>query len=126
LDGNRELCRSEQTKHDPSWKWRGQILHFHSLKPYAFYFDGAVEHRCDPIEEERLSVDFYPAILTWCRHLHAACRHLAYDFPMIAAMPIEVVEKELARVEALREVLMRVALVTQLSYVAFTAKDFRT
>jgi hypothetical protein len=96
-------------KHDPSWTWRGQIVHFHSLKPYAFYFDGAVKHRCDPIEAERISPDFYLAVLMWCRHLHKACRGLAYDFPMIAAMPLEVVEKELARVEALREVLMRVA-----------------
>jgi hypothetical protein len=40
----------------------------------------------------------------WCRHLHAACRQLAYDFPMLSAMPLEVVEKELARVVAEREV----------------------
>jgi hypothetical protein len=87
---------------DPSWKWRGQIVHFHSLKPYAFYFDGAVKHRCDPREAALLSPDFYLAVLMWCGHLHAACRRLDYDFPMIAAMPLKVVEQELARLAAWR------------------------
>jgi hypothetical protein len=90
-------------KHDPSWASRGQIVHFHSLKPYVFYFDGVVKHRCDRIDAERLSGDFYLAVLMWCRHLHAACDQLAYDFPMIAAMPLDVVEKELARIAAKRD-----------------------
>lgn len=90
-------------KHDPSWTWRGQIVHFHSLKPYAFYFDGIVKHRCDSIEAELISPDFYLAVLRWCRHLHAACHQLAYDFPMVEAMPLEVVEKELAQLEVVRD-----------------------
>lgn len=43
----------------------------------------------------------------WCRHLHAACRELAYDFPMVAAMPLEVVEREQAQLEALRNLGLR-------------------
>lgn len=94
-------------KHDPSWTWRGQIVHFHSFKPYSFWCsDGAVKHRGDATEAELISFDLYLAVLMWCRHLHAACRQLAYDFPMVEAMPLEVVEKELARIEAWRDVLM--------------------
>ena len=89
-------------KHDPSWTWRGQIVHFHSLKPYAFYFDGIVKHRCD-FEPELLSPDLYLAVLMWCRHLHAACHQLAYDFPMVEAMPLEVVERELALLVMVRD-----------------------
>jgi hypothetical protein len=96
-------------KHDPSWTWRGQIVHFHSLKPYAYWYsNGVVEYRGGEIHAERLSEDFYLAVLMWCRHLHAACRQLPYDFPMIAAMPLEVVEKELARVVAKRDAGMNV------------------
>jgi len=92
-------------KHDPSWTWRGQIVHFHSLKPDAYwYFNGAVEHRCDANQAERFSEDFYLAVLMWFRHLHAACQELAYEFPMRAAMPLEVVEQELARLAAKRDV----------------------
>ncbi len=91
-------------KHDPSWTWRGQIVHFHSLKPDTYwYFNGAVGHRCDASQAELLSEDFYLAVLMWFRHLHAACRQLAYEFPVLAAMPLEVVEKELARLVAERD-----------------------
>jgi hypothetical protein len=92
-------------KHDPSWTRQGQIVHFHSLKPNAYrYFNGTVEHRCDANQAARLSEDFYLAALMWFRHLHTACRQLAYEFPMLAAMPLEVVEKELARLVAERDV----------------------
>jgi hypothetical protein len=87
--------------HDPSWKWRGQIVHFHSLKPYDFYFDGIVKHRLGPVQAELLNPEFYLAVLIWCQHLHDSCRQLGYDFPMSAAMPLEVVKKELARLGAL-------------------------
>jgi hypothetical protein len=91
-------------KHDPSWTSRGKIVHFHSLKPYAYWYsNGSVEYRGDATEHERLSEDFYLAVLMWCRHLHAACGQLEYDFPMIAAMPLEVVEEELARIAATRD-----------------------
>lgn len=91
-------------KHDPSWTWRGQIVHFHSLKPDTyFYVNGTVENRCEAIQEKRLNQDFYLAALIWFRHLHAACRELAYEFPTLAAMPLEVVERELARVVAERD-----------------------
>lgn len=90
-------------KYDPSWTWRGQIVHFHSLKPDAYwYVNGEVEHQCDAIQAERLSEDFYLAALMWFRHLHAACRQLKYEFPTLAAIPLEVVEKELARLVAER------------------------
>lgn len=87
-------------EHDPSWKWRGLIVHFHGLKPYDFYFDGLVKHRGDPVQAQLINPELYLAVLMWCRHLHAACRNLAYDFPMIAAMPLAVVENELARLGA--------------------------
>jgi hypothetical protein len=91
-------------KHDPSWTRRGQIVHFHSLKPDSYwYFNGSVTHRCDAIQVDRLNEDFYLAVLMWYRHLHAACRQLPYEFPMRAAMPLEVVEKELARLIAKRD-----------------------
>src|SRR5437773_6702269 len=83
-------------EHEPSWKWRGLIVHFHSLKPYDFYFDGIVRHRGDPAQAQLINPELYLAVLMWCRHLHAACRDLTYDFPMIAAMPLNVVEDELA------------------------------
>ena len=56
-----------------------------------------MKHRGDATEAELISFDLYLAVLMWCRHLHAACRQLAYDFPMVEAMPLEVVEKELAQ-----------------------------
>jgi len=85
---------------DPSWKWRGQIVHFHSLKPYDFYADGGVKHRLGPEQAKLINPEFYLAVLMWCRYLHRACRDLAYDFPMLEAMPLEVVEKELGRMGA--------------------------
>lgn len=95
-------------KHDPSWTWRGQIVHFHSLKPpNAYrYVNGTVEHRCDGFQASRLSEDFYLAVLMWFRHLHAACRQLPYEFPTLAVMPLEVVEKELAHLVEERDARM--------------------
>jgi hypothetical protein len=88
-------------EHDPSWKWQGKIVHFHSLKPYDFYFDGVVRHRCDPTQARRINPELCLAVLRWCRHLHGACRGLPYDFPMLAAMPLEVVEKQLPLLESI-------------------------
>jgi len=86
-------------KHDSSWISRGKIVHFHSFKPYMYWYsDGAVEPRCSATEAELLSEELYLAVLMWCRHLHAACLGLSDDFPMLSAMPLEVVEKELTRV----------------------------
>jgi len=76
---------------DPTWKWHGKIVHFHSLKPYDFYFDGIVRYRCDQFQARRINPELYFAVLVWCRYLHAACEGLNYDFPMISAMPREVV-----------------------------------
>jgi hypothetical protein len=92
-------------KHDPSWIRRAQIIHFHSLKPYWYWYsNGAVEYRGDA-QEERLNEDLYLAVLIWCRHLHAACRQLPYDLPMLTAMPLDVVEKELARLLVERDLI---------------------
>lgn len=91
-------------KYDPSWTWRSHIIHFHSLKPYMYwYVDGFVQPRCDATEAERINDDFYLAVLMWCRHLHTACRQLPFNLPMLSAMPLEVVEKELARLLAERD-----------------------
>lgn len=90
-------------KYDPSWTWQAQIVHFHSLKPYTYgYFNGTLEYRGEESQVRRLSDDFFLAVLMWGRHLHAACRQLPYDLPMLAAMPLDVVEKELARLLAER------------------------
>jgi hypothetical protein len=85
-------------KYDPSWKQHAQIVHFHSLKPDAFWYDGeVVRHQCDEMQAERISEDFYLAALMWFRYLHIACNALHFDFPMLSAMPLEFVEKELAQ-----------------------------
>jgi hypothetical protein len=86
---------------DPDWRRAGKIVHFHSLKPYDFYFDGIVRHRCDAVQAQRINPDLYLAVLIWCRYLHAACQNLTYDFPMLAAMPANVVEKELRLLESI-------------------------
>src|SRR5690349_9918690 len=85
-------------KYDPDWTQRAQIVHFHSLKPDVYWYgDGVVRHQCDAMQEERISEDFYLAALMWFRYLHMACNALPFDFPMRSAMPLEVVEKELAQ-----------------------------
>ncbi len=94
-------------KHDPSWRWSGQIVHFHSLKPDAYWYaNGNVQPRCDESQRERLSEDFYVAVLIWFRHLHAACRDLTFEFPIRATMPLEVVERELMHLVAGRDARM--------------------
>lgn len=91
-------------KHDPSWTSRGQIVHFHSLKPNVFwYVNGQIEIRCEASQAERLNEDFYLAALMWFNHLYAASRQLAYEFPVLEAIPLEVVERELSRLAAVRE-----------------------
>ena len=86
-------------KHDPEWTTRAQIIHFHSLKPDKFwYVDGALQHRCDDVfQASRVSEDLYLAVLMWFRHFHAACDDLPYLFPLLKAIPPEVVETELSR-----------------------------
>ena len=86
-------------KHDPDWTTRAQIIHFHSLKPDKFwYVDGALQHRCDDVfQASRVSEDLYLAVLMWFRHFHAACEGLPYLFPLLKAIPREVVETELSR-----------------------------
>lgn len=84
-------------KHDPAWTQRAQIVHFHSLKPDAYWYsDGVVRHEPDETQTERFSDDFYLAALMWFRYLHTACNALRFEFPMCSAMPLDVVEKELA------------------------------
>jgi hypothetical protein len=84
-------------KHDPAWRRRAQIIHFHSLKPDKFwYIDGALTHRCDEIQAKRVSEDVYLAVLMWFRYLHAACRDLPYLFPLREAIPLDAAEREIA------------------------------
>ncbi|HEU4797041.1 MAG TPA: hypothetical protein VFT02_15510 [Pyrinomonadaceae bacterium] len=83
-------------KHDPEWTTHAQIVHFHSLKPDKFwYVDGALTHRCDEVQAQRVNDDLYRAVLMWFRHFHAACRDLPYLFPLLKAIPEDVVEREL-------------------------------
>jgi hypothetical protein len=85
-------------KYDPTWPQHAKIVHFHSLKPDAYWYgNGIVQHRCDETQAQRLSDDFYFAVLLWFRYLHTACNALRFEFPIRWAMPLEVVEKELAR-----------------------------
>ena len=86
---------------DPTWKRRGKIVHFHSLKPYDFYFDGIVRHRCDRFQAKRITPELYFAVLIWCRYLHAACERFNYDSHMISAMPRDVVLEEIELLEAI-------------------------
>jgi hypothetical protein len=84
-------------KYDPAWTQHAHIVHFHSLKPDAYWYsDGVVEHRCDEFQAQRLSDDFYLAVLMWFRHLHTACNGLRFEFPTRAAIPLKIVERELA------------------------------
>ena len=86
-------------KHDPSWTTRAQIVHFHSLKPDRFWYrDGAFTHRCagDEVQLRRVNEDLYLAVLMWFRHFHDACRGLSFEFPLLAAVPAGVVEREIA------------------------------
>jgi hypothetical protein len=84
--------------HDPAWTTRALIVHFQSLKPDKFwYIDGALRHRCDTeILTSRVNDDVYLAVLMWYRHLHAATEELPYLFPLLEAIPADVVERELA------------------------------
>lgn len=84
--------------HDPEWTTRAQIIHFHSVKPDKFwYVDGAVTHRFDDdeVRASRVNEDLYLAALLWFRHFHAACRAMPYQFPLLAAIPRDVVEREI-------------------------------
>lgn len=84
-------------KHDPAWTTRAQIIHFQSVKPDDIRYDnGALTHRCDKVLEQRVNEDLYLAILMWFRHFHEACRGLPYRFPLLNAIPPDVVESELA------------------------------
>lgn len=85
-------------KHDPSWPTSAQIVHFHSLKPDRFWYrNGAVTHRCEEeVQKKRVNEDLYLAVLMWFRYFHAACRGLPYLFPLLRAIPADVVERELA------------------------------
>ena len=85
-------------KHDPLWTRTAEIIHFHSLKPDRFWYrEGALTHRDDlnEVQLNRLNDDLYLAVLIWYRHLHAACRDLPYLFPLLEAIPPDVVEREI-------------------------------
>jgi hypothetical protein len=84
-------------KHDPTWTTCAQIIHFHSVKPNSFCFvEGALTHSCDEVRAKRVNEDLYLAVLMWFRHLHGACRGLPYRFPLLEAIPPDVVESEIA------------------------------
>ena len=88
-------------KYDPAWRQQAKIVHFHSFKPDAYsYSDGVVRPYCDETQAQRLSDDLYLAVLMWFRHLHQACNALRFNFPTLSAMPLDVVESELTRIEA--------------------------
>ena len=86
-------------KHDPRWTAGANIIHFQSLKPDRFWYrDGMLTHRLkrNDVQWKRLNEDLYLAVLMWFRHFHAACRGLPFQFPLLAAVPADVVEREIA------------------------------
>lgn len=88
-------------QHDPLWTRRAAIIHFHAMKPDRFWHrDGSFTHRMDIDENKilasRINEDLYLAVLMWYRHLHAACRGLPYLFPLLEAIHLDVVEREIA------------------------------
>ena len=88
-------------KYDPAWLTNAQLIHFHALKPESFWYqEGVFTHREDIIENEilmsRLNEDLHLAVLMWYRHLHAACDGLPYLFPLLEAIQLDVVEREIA------------------------------
>jgi len=88
-------------KYDPAWLTNAQLIHFHALKPDRFWYrDGVFTHREDITENailmSRLNEDLYLAVLMWYRHLHAACDGLPYLFPLLEAIHLDVVEREIA------------------------------
>ena len=86
-------------KYDPDWKQHAKIIHFHSFKPDEYWYsDGVVRHCCNETQAQRLSDDLYHAALIWFRHFHRACNGLRFKFP--TAMPLEIVEQELTRIDA--------------------------
>ena len=85
-------------KYDPAWTMSARIIHFHSLKPDRFWYrDGVLTHRdgLNEVQLSRINEDLYLAVLMWYRHLHAACRGLPYLFPLLEAIPPDVVEREI-------------------------------
>jgi hypothetical protein len=86
-------------KYVPDWLTRGGILHFHSIKPHAFWYDGERVAFFQPGNGPRIGEPFYRAVLLWCSHFHAATRGLDVEFGMQRVMPLEVVEYERARLE---------------------------
>jgi hypothetical protein len=89
--------------YDPSWLWQGKIVHFHSLKPYSFCSDGEALKFRGVAEADLLSEDLHLAVLLWSRHLHSACQQLAFDSPMLAALPQPLVDQALSRLLAARQ-----------------------
>ena len=84
-------------KHDPDWTRTAQIIHFQSVKPDHFsYVDGEVRHHCEGYLAERINDDLFLAVLIWFRYFHQACDGLPYLFPLLEAIPPDVVERELA------------------------------
>ncbi len=83
-------------KYDPTWTTRAQIIHFQSVKPDDVYYgEGALTHRCRGVRAKRVNEDLYLAVLMWFRYLHKACRGLPYKFPLLKAIPPDVVEREM-------------------------------
>jgi hypothetical protein len=88
--------------HHPTWERDARVLHFHSLKPHVYRCDGGrVTFSCPPAQAPRATLEFYLAVLHWCRHLHAAARPLGLELPMMRQMPAAFVDQELARVPTL-------------------------
>lgn len=84
-------------KHDPAWPTTAQIIHFQSVKPGDFRLaNGVFQHYCDDYLAERINDDLYLAVLMWYRYLHEACRDLPYLFPLLEAIPSDVIEREIA------------------------------
>ena len=66
-----------------------------SYRSGRVYVDGEVRHHCEEYLEERINEDLFLAVLIWFRYFHQACDGLPYLFPLLEAIPADVVEREL-------------------------------
>jgi hypothetical protein len=84
----------------PDWPTRAQILHFHGIKPHVFYcMHGRIHCNETPPNLPRIGEPFYRAALRWLLTFHAATRDMGIEFARHRAMPLELVNRELARLD---------------------------
>ncbi len=83
----------------PTWLHDARIVHFHSLKPRTVQVQqGRPVFSCPPSMADRITLDYYLAVLVWCGHLHAVARTMRMQLPMALQVPADFLDRELPRV----------------------------